>query len=53
MRGVAVVTSERNWLAGKRFFLQHDFESVHEYPPFTLMVKKFGNAPSPSFFRRF
>ncbi len=49
MRGVAVVTSERNWLAGKRFFLQHDFESVDEHPPFTLMVKKFGNAPSPSF----
>jgi GNAT superfamily N-acetyltransferase len=49
MKGVAVVTSEGNWLVGKRFFLKHDFESVDKRPPFTLMVKKFGNAPSPSF----
>jgi GNAT superfamily N-acetyltransferase len=49
MKGVAVVTSEGNWLVGKEFFLKHNFESVNKHPPFTLMVKKFGNAPSPSF----
>jgi len=49
MKGVAVVTSEGNWLVGKEFFLKHNFESVDKHPPFTLMVKKFGNAPSPSF----
>lgn len=49
MKGVAVVTSEGNWLVGKEFFLKHNFESVDRHPPFTLMVKKFGNAPSPSF----
>lgn len=49
MKGVAVLTSEGNWLVRKRFFLKHDFESVDKHSPFTLMVKKFDNAPSPSF----
>jgi len=49
MTGVAVVTSERNWLVGKKLFLKHGFESVDQAPPsFELMVKKFGNGPSPS-----
>jgi len=49
MKGVAVVTSEGNWLVGKKFFLKHGFESVDQHPPFELMVKKFGFCPSPSF----
>jgi N-acetylglutamate synthase-like GNAT family acetyltransferase len=49
MRGVAMVTSERVWLVGKNLLLKHGFESVEEAPPFNLMVKKFGDAPSPSF----
>jgi hypothetical protein len=50
MQGVAMVISEGNWLMGKKFLLKHGFESVDLAPPyFELMVKKFGNAPSPSF----
>ncbi len=49
MAGVTMVTSERIWLAGKNLLLKHGFESVAEYPPFNLMVKKFGDVPSPSF----
>jgi GNAT superfamily N-acetyltransferase len=50
MQGVAMVTSEGNWLMGNKFLLKHGFESVDQAPPsFELMVKKFGNAPSPSF----
>jgi N-acetylglutamate synthase-like GNAT family acetyltransferase len=50
MSGVAMVTSERVWLAGKKLLLKHGFESVDQAPPaFNLMIKKFKNAPSPSF----
>jgi hypothetical protein len=50
MLGVAMVTSEGNWLVGKKFFLKHGFASVESAPPsFNLMVKKFKDAPSPSF----
>jgi N-acetylglutamate synthase-like GNAT family acetyltransferase len=50
MRGVAMVTSERDWLVKKRFLSKHGFESVDIAPPtFELMVKKFGDYPSPSF----
>lgn len=50
MQGVAMVTSEGNWLMGKRFLLKHGFVSVDLAPPsFELMVKKFGDAPSPTF----
>ncbi|MCI0495199.1 GNAT family N-acetyltransferase [candidate division KSB1 bacterium] len=49
MNGVAMVTSERVWLAGKDLLLKHGFESVAQVPPFNLMVKKFGDLPSPSF----
>jgi GNAT superfamily N-acetyltransferase len=48
MKGVAVLTSEGNWLVGHRFFLKHGFEPVDEYTPFKLMVRKFGAFPSPS-----
>lgn len=48
--GVAMVTSRRPWLAGKELFLKHGFEGVDEAPPsFELLVKKFGEAPSPTF----
>jgi len=49
MNGVAMVTSERVWLIGKKLLLKHGFESVSEAPPFNLMVKKFNSAPDPSF----
>jgi GNAT superfamily N-acetyltransferase len=49
MKGVTVLTSEGNWLVGKKFFVKHNFESVDEQSPFALMVKKFDNASSPSF----
>ncbi len=50
MSGVAMVTSEGVWLAGKKLLLKYGFESVDEAPPaFNLMVKKFADAPSPSF----
>jgi len=49
MKGVAAVTSEGNWLVGNKFFLKHNFEPVTQHPPFTLMVKKFNDARSPSF----
>ena len=49
MKGVAMVTSEGNWLVGKKFLQKNSFESVDQYPPFELMVKKFKETPSPSF----
>jgi len=49
MRGVAMVTSERIWLAGKKILLKHGFESVGEAPPFNLMIKKFDSGALPSF----
>jgi GNAT superfamily N-acetyltransferase len=50
MRGVAMVTSEGNWLTGKKLLLKKGFESVdHASPSFDLMVKKFGKTPDPSF----
>ena len=49
MNGVAMVTSERVWLAGKKLLLKHGFESVEEAQPFNLMVKKFKDGSVPSF----
>jgi hypothetical protein len=50
MKGVAMVTSEGNWLVGKRFLLGEGFESVDEAPPsFELMVNRFAPAAPPSF----
>ena len=50
LAGVAMVTSEGTWLAGKRLLLKQGFAAVAEAPPsFTLMIKKFKSAPSPSF----
>lgn len=48
--GVAIVTSSRHWLAGKKLFLKNGFEVVDHAPPFELLVKRFGNdAPLPAF----
>ncbi len=50
LKGVAVVTSEGNWLVSKKIFLHNGFESVDAAPPsYELLVKKFGPTPSPSF----
>jgi GNAT superfamily N-acetyltransferase len=51
MKGVAMVTSERDWLVKKKFLSKQGFESVDKAPPtFELMVKKFDDdAPSPFF----
>jgi GNAT superfamily N-acetyltransferase len=51
MKGVAMVTSERDWLVKKRFLSKQGFESVDKAPPtFELMVKKFDDdAPPLSF----
>ena len=48
--GVAMITSEKNWLAGKKLLLKHGFEAADSFPPaFDLMVKKFKDTPSPAF----
>jgi GNAT superfamily N-acetyltransferase len=50
MAGVAMVTSEGNWLAGKKLLEGRGFKAVDTAPPsFTLMVKKFKPGPDPSF----
>jgi N-acetylglutamate synthase-like GNAT family acetyltransferase len=49
MDGVAMLTSEGNWLAGKRLLVSQGFEVVDQAPPsFSLLVKRFGGAPPPS-----
>jgi len=49
MDGVAMLTSEGNWLVGKRLLLGQGFEVVDQAPPsFSLVVKRFGSAPLPS-----
>ena len=50
MKGVAMLTSEKNWLLEKRFLEKHGFEKVAEAPPaFSLLVKRFGKGKLPSF----
>lgn len=50
MQGVAMATSEGHWLMGKRLLVKKGFEVVDQAPPsFELMVRKFGDAPSPCF----
>ena len=49
-RGVAMVTSERVWLAGKTLLLKNGFEEIGQAPPsFSLLVKRFAEAPLPAF----
>ncbi len=48
--GVAMVTSDRVWLADRSLLDAHGYECVDEAPPsFQLMVKRFGDAPLPAF----
>jgi GNAT superfamily N-acetyltransferase len=50
MKGIAMVTSENVWMAGRRILETNGFERVDTAPPaFSLMVKKLGKHPSPSF----
>lgn len=49
LKGVAMVTSEGDWLSGRGLLLKHGFETVAEAPPFGLLVKRFGRVPVPSF----
>jgi N-acetylglutamate synthase-like GNAT family acetyltransferase len=49
LEGVAMLTSEKNWLLKRRFLEKHGFERVADAPPsFSLMVKRFGKAKLPS-----
>jgi ribosomal protein S18 acetylase RimI-like enzyme len=49
-RGVAMVTSSSNWLAGSKILQKNGFESVDQAPPtFELLAKRLGDAPRPSF----
>jgi GNAT superfamily N-acetyltransferase len=50
MLGVAMVTSEGNWLAGRKLLEGRGFKAVDAAPPsFSLMVKKLKPGPDPSF----
>jgi GNAT superfamily N-acetyltransferase len=50
MHGVAMLTSEGNWLAGKELLLQHGFKLIAQTPPsFDLMAIKFDDALPPTF----
>lgn len=49
MKGVAMLTSEKVWLIGKKLFLSEGFEIAETADPaFSLVVKKFGKHESPS-----
>ncbi|HSF82591.1 MAG TPA: GNAT family N-acetyltransferase [Anaerolineales bacterium] len=48
--GVVMVSSDGNWLAGKKLFLHNGFVQVDQaQPSFQLLVQRFGSAPDPSF----
>jgi L-amino acid N-acyltransferase YncA len=48
--GVAMVTTEGNWLAGRKLFEKHGFVAVDAAPPaFALLAKPFAPGPLPSF----
>jgi hypothetical protein len=48
MNGVAVITSEGPFMAGKDVFLKNGFKSITSVKPsFELMVKSFNNEPGP------
>lgn len=47
--GVAMLTSEGNWLLGRKLLARRGFEPVATAPPeFTLMALRFGRAEPPS-----
>jgi len=48
--GVAVVTSDDTWMAGKEVFLRNGFEEVDKAEPyFQLYMKRRGQGPLPAF----
>jgi N-acetylglutamate synthase-like GNAT family acetyltransferase len=50
LQGVAMVTSDRVWLAGREIFLKNGFQEVDQAPPcFHLMVTRFGKGPEIGF----
>jgi GNAT superfamily N-acetyltransferase len=49
MKGVAMLTSDRTWLAGRKIFERNGFKEVDSAPPsFQLMVTRFGPGPDAS-----
>lgn len=49
-RGVAMTTSEGNWLAGRKLLLSHGFECVDRAPPaYELLISPLGPADPPRF----
>lgn len=47
MKGVVMLTSDRNWLAGRDIFLRSGFTEADSAPPsFQLMVTRFVSGPS-------
>ncbi len=51
INGIAVITSEKSWLPGRKLFVKHGFEKVDTYNQhLELHVKRFKeNAPLPKF----
>ena len=50
MHGVTMATSSRIWLVDKPILLKNGYQVVDQAPPsFDLLVKKFNDAPNPSF----
>lgn len=48
--GVAVVTSDGTWMAGKEVFIRNGFEQVDEAEPhFQLLINRIGHGPLPTF----
>jgi len=47
MSGVAVITSEGSWLAGKSLFLKHKFKEIAHHDRFDLLVHAFRSGPLP------
>lgn len=49
-QGVAMVSSDRVWLAEKKIFLHNGFEEIEQSPPsFQLLVHRFADGPEPCF----
>jgi len=49
-KGVAMISSESNWLASRRLLERHGFEEVDQAPPsFSLMAMRFDDTPMPRF----
>ena len=46
-KGLAMLVSTKVWLPKPKILLKNGFKLVEEHPPFSLMVKKFSNAPDP------